>query len=133
MGGGKKCPSQCVREEPASGRRKSLTSRLLHRLVPHCALALSCLGALALSSLGGLVLAGCADADIPQPSSPMTRADSIAAGLLVPVPTADGAWDGETVYDFDGNPIGQGSDTQIAVGGSDSDATEGDDGHTWGE
>lgn len=74
------------------------------------------------------LLAGCADADILQPSSPMTRADSIAAGLLVPVPTADGAWDGETVYDFDGNPIGQGSDTQIAVGGVDSDLDS-----PWGE
>ena len=91
--------------------------------MPHCALALSCLGALALSSLGGLVLAGCADADIPQPSSPMTRADSIAAGLLVPVPTADGAWDGETVYDFDGNPL-----PQLGVGGVDEDLDS-----PWGE
>ena len=121
MGGGKKNPSQLVREEPANGRRKSLTSRLLHRLVPHCALALC--------SLGALVLAGCADADIPQPSSPMTRADSIAAGLLVPVPTADGAWDGETVYDFDGNPIGSDSAAdQLGVGGVDSDLDS-----PWGE
>ena len=88
-----------------------------------------------LCALSCTVFVGCADEDIPQPSQKplMTRADSIAAGLLPVVPTADGDWDGETVYDFDGNPIGQGSDTQIAVGGSDSDAAEGDDGHTWGE
>ena len=88
--------------------------------MPHCALALC--------SLGALVLAGCADADIPQPSSPMTRADSIAAGLLVPVPTADGAWDSESVYDFDGNPL-----PQLGVRSTDTDAEKDADGYIYGE
>ena len=114
IGGGKKSPSQFEKEEHAHARHKSLRARLLRP----CALCLVLAAA----------VAGCADADIPQPSSPQTRADSIAAGLLVPVPTADGAWDGETVYDFDGNPV-----EQLGVSGSDSDAAEGDDGHTWGE
>ena len=116
MGGGKKNPSQFEKEEHARARRKSLSARLL---LP-CALCLVLAAA----------VAGCADEDIPEPKPQplMTRADSIAAGLLVPVPTADGAWDGETVYDFDGNAIGQGSDTQIAVGGVDSDLDS-----PWGE
>ena len=83
-----------------------------------------------LCALSCTVFVGCADEDIPQPSQQplMPRADSIAAGLLPFVPTADGAWDGETVYDFDGNPV-----EQLGVSGSDTDAAEGDDGHTWGE
>ena len=69
------------------------------------------------------LLTGCADKEPVDPAPPlMTRADSIAAGLLVPVPTADGAWDGETVYDFDGNPVGSDSAAdQLGVGGVDSD------------
>jgi len=122
IGGGKKSPSQFEKEEHAHARHKSLSARLL---LP-CALCLVLAAA----------VAGCADEDIPEPKPQplMTRADSIAAGLLVvPALTADGAWDGETVYDFDGNAIGQGSDTQIAVGGTDTDAAEAADGHTYGE
>ena len=75
------------------------------------------------------LLTGCADKEPVDPAPPlMTRADSIAAGLLVPVPTADGAWDGETVYDFDGNPL-----PQLGVGSTDTEAEMADDGHTWGE
>ena len=83
-----------------------------------------------LCALSCTVFVGCADEDIPQPSQQplVTRADSIAAGLLPVVPTADGAWHGETVYDFDGNPV-----EQLGVSGSDFDAAEGADGHTWGE
>ena len=115
-GGGKKSSSQSLFNFRARVRAKSLTQRLLHLSV---LCALSC-----------TVLVGCADEDIPQPSQQplMTRADSIAAGLLPVVPTADGAWDGETVYDFDGNPV-----EQLGVSGSDTDAEKDADGHTWGE
>lgn len=52
----------------------------------------------------------------------MTRADSIAAGLIV-VPTADGQWDDNGTYDLDGNR----QDT-LGVGGTDSDLDS-----PWGE
>jgi len=56
----------------------------------------------------------------------MTRADSIAAGLISAVPTAEGDWDGTTTYDLNGNPI-----ENIVIGGTDSDISEGDT--VWGE
>ena len=104
IGGGKKDPSQFEKEEHARAWRKSLSARLL---LP-CALCLV---------LAAAVI-GCADEDIPEPKPRplMTRADSIAAGLLPAVVTADGAWDSETVYDFDGNPL-----PQLGVGGGDED------------
>ena len=117
IGGGKKNPSQFEKEEHARARRKSLSARLL---LP-CALCLVLAAA----------VAGCADEDIPEPKPQplMTRADSIAAGLLVvPALTADGAWDGETVYDFDGNPL-----PQLGVGSTDTDAEKAADGYTYGE
>ena len=46
----------------------------------------------------------------------MTRADSIAAGLIAAVPTADGDWCGTTAYDLNGNPI-----EGIDVGGVDTE------------
>ena len=58
----------------------------------------------------------------------MTRADSIAAGLLPVVPTADGAWDSETYYDFDGNPL-----PQLGVSSTDTDAEKDANGKTYGE
>ena len=58
----------------------------------------------------------------------MTRADSIAAGLISAVPTADGDWDGTTTYDLNGNPI-----EGIGVSGTDTDAEVDDNGTTWGE
>ena len=106
--------SQIVKRCHQIKQRKSLSARLL---LP-CALCLVLAAA----------VAGCADADIPQPSSPMTRADSIAAGLLPAVVTADGAWDSETYYDFDGNPL-----PQLGVGSTDTDAEKAADGHTYGE
>jgi len=56
----------------------------------------------------------------------MTRADSIAAGLITAVPTADGDWDGTTTYDLNGNPI-----EGIGVSGADTDISNGDT--VWGE
>ena len=121
---GDKSSSQFEKEEHALARRKSLSARLL---LP-CALCLV---------LAAAVI-GCADEDIPEPKPQplMTRADSIAAGLLVVSPiTVHSDWDGESVYDFDGNATGSEaqSGTQIAVGGTDTDAAEGDDGRAWGE
>lgn len=59
----------------------------------------------------------------------MTRADSIAAGLItVSGLTADGEWDGEDNYDMNGNPI-----EGVGTGGTDEDAEKGDDGNTWGD
>ena len=83
-----------------------------------------------LCALSSTVFVGCADEDIPEPTRPplMTRADSIAAGLLPAVVTADGAWDSETYYDFDGNPL-----PQLGVSGTDTDAEKDADGHTYGE
>lgn len=75
------------------------------------------------------VLTGCADKDPVDPAPPlMTRADSIAAGLVAAVPTADGDWDGTATYDLNGNPI-----EGISVGGSDTDAETDMNGNTWGE
>ena len=53
----------------------------------------------------------------------MTRADSIADGLIVDVPTADGDWDGTTTYDLNGNPI-----EGVGVGGVDTELDS-----PWGE
>ena len=116
IGGGDKNPSQLENNEHARARRKSLSARLL---LP-CALCL----------VFGTAIAGCADEDIPEPKPQplLTRADSIAAGLLPAVVTADGAWDSETYYDFDGNPL-----PQLGVSGTDTDAEKAADGHTYGE
>jgi len=73
------------------------------------------------------LLTGCADKEPVDPAPPlMTRADSIAAGLISAVPTAEGDWDGTTTYDLNGNPI-----ENIVIGGTDSDISEGDT--VWGE
>ena len=116
IGGGKKGPSQLENKGHARARRKSLSARLL---LP-CALCLVLAAA----------VAGCADEDIPEPKPQplLTRADSIAAGLLPAVVTADGAWDSETYYDFDGNPL-----PQLGVGSTETDAGKDADGHTYGE
>ena len=116
IGGGDENPSQLENNEHARARRKSLSARLL---LP-CALCL----------VFGTAIAGCADEDIPEPKPQplLTRADSIAAGLLPAVVTADGAWDSETYYDFDGNPL-----PQLGVSGTDTDAEKAADGHTYGE
>ena len=117
IGGGIIYPSQLEIKEHTRARRKSLSARLL---LP-CALCL----------VFATAIVGCADEDIPEPKPQplMTRADSIAAGLLPAVPTADGAWDSETYYDFDGNPIGSDSAAdQLGVGGVDSDLDS-----PWGE
>ena len=113
---GDKSSSQFEKEEHALARRKSLSARLL---LP-CALCL----------VFGTAIAGCADEDIPEPKPQplMTRADSIAAGLLPAVVTADGAWDSETYYDFGGNPL-----PQLGVGSTDTDAEKAADGYTYGE
>lgn len=72
-------------------------------------------------------LAACTSKDpVVDPLPLMTRADSIAAGLISAVPTAEGDWDGTTTYDLNGNPI-----EGIGVGGNDSDISEGDT--VWGE
>ena len=116
IGGGEKSSSQFEKEEHARAQRKSLSARLL---LP-CALCLVLAAA----------VAGCADEDIPEPKPQplLTRADSIAAGLLPVVPTADGAWDSETYYDFDGNPL-----PQLGVSGTDTDAEKDADGYVYGE
>lgn len=57
----------------------------------------------------------------------MTRADSIAAGLLI-VPTADGSWDDNGTYGLDGKPV-QG----IGVGGTDTEAETDENGNAWGD
>ena len=116
IGGGEKSSSQLENNEHARARRKSLSARLL---LP-CALCL----------VFGTAIAGCADEDIPEPKPQplLTRADSIAAGLLPAVVTADGAWDSETYYDFDGNPL-----PQLGVGSTDTDAEKAADGYTYGE
>ena len=75
------------------------------------------------------LLTGCADKEPVDPAPPlMTRADSIAAGLIAAVPTADGDWCGTTAYDLNGNPI-----EGISVGGTDTDAATDGNGNTWGE
>lgn len=116
MGGGEKSSSQFEKEEHAHARHKSLSARLL---LP-CALCL----------VFGTAVVGCADEDIPEPKPQplLTRADSIAAGLLPVTLTADGAWDSETYYDFDGNPL-----PQLGVGSTDTDAEKDADGYTYGE
>ena len=116
IGGGKKSSSQYLWNPRAGAHAKPLTQRLL-RLFVLC--ALSC-----------TVFVGCTDEDIPEPTQPplMTRADSIAAGLLPVVPTADGAWDSETYYDFDGNPL-----PQLGVSSTDTDAEKDANGKTYGE
>ena len=116
IGGGDKNPSQLENNEHARAWHKSLSARLL---LP-CALCLVLAAA----------VAGCADEDIPEPKPQplLTRADSIAAGLLPVVPTADGAWDSETYYDFDGNPL-----PQLGVSGTDTDAEKDADGYVYGE
>ena len=108
--------SQIVKRCHQIKQRKSLSARLL---LP-CALCLVLAAA----------VAGCADEDIPEPKPQplMTRADSIAAGLLPAVVTADGAWDSETYYDFDGNPL-----PQLGVSGTDTDAEKDADGYVYGE
>ena len=70
------------------------------------------------------LFAGCTS-ETPSLDPPplMTRADSIAAGLISAVPTADGDWDGTTTYDLNGNPI-----EGIGVGGVDTELDS-----PWGE
>ena len=116
IGGGEKSSSQFEIKEHAHAWRKSLSARLL---LP-CALCL----------VFATAIVGCADEDIPEPKPQplLTRADSIAAGLLPAVVTADGAWDSETYYDFDGNPL-----PQLGVGSTDTDAEKDADGYVYGE
>lgn len=70
---------------------------------------------------------GCTSETPPLDPPPlMTRADSVAAGLISAVPTADGDWCDTLSYDFNGNPI-----EGLAVGGTDTDISNG--GTVWGE
>ena len=69
-------------------------------------------------------LAACTSKDpIVDPEPLMTRADSIAAGLIAAVPTADGDWGDTTAYDLNGNPM-----EGIDVGGVDTELDS-----PWGE
>ena len=113
-GGGKFCPSHYFAQSRVRRRANLLSSSALSPLV-------------FLFLFSSALLTGCADKDpVVDPEPLMTRADSIAAGLIVDVPTADGDWDGTTTYDLNGNPI-----EGIGVSGTDSDISDG--GTVWGE
>ena len=75
-------------------------------------------------------LCACADEPpVPEPLPMMTRADSIAAGLItVCGVTVNAEWAGEDYYDFDGNHI-----ERVGTSGTDTDAETGEDGHTWAD
>ena len=107
IGGGKKAPLNIQeRKHP----------RVRGNLLIYCALPLLLLAA---------VLVGCTDNDNkPETLEPlMTRADSIAAGLIVVVPTADGEWTDTITVNWD-NP----APDDIPVGGQDTDLE-----NPWGE
>lgn len=113
-GGGKFCPSHYFAQSRVRRRANLLSYSALSPL-------------LLIFLFASALLTGCADKDPVDPAPPlMTRADSIAAGLIAAVPTADGDWGGTTAYDLNGNPI-----ENIVIGGTDSDISEGDT--VWGE
>ena len=110
-GGGKFCPSHLFAHSRVRRRANLLSFSALPLL-------------LIIFFFASAVLTGCADNDPVDPAPPlMTRADSIAAGLIAAVPTADGDWDGTATYDLNGNPI-----EGIGVGGVDTELDS-----PWGE
>ena len=111
MGGGKFCPSHLFAQSRVRRRANLLSFSTLSPLV-------------FLFLFASALLTGCADKEPVDPAPPlMTRADSIAAGLIAAVPTADGDWDGTTTYDLNGNPI-----EGVGVGGVDTELDS-----PWGE
>ena len=110
-GGGKFCPSHYFAQSRVRRRANLLSYSALSPLV-------------FFFLFSSALLTGCADKDpVVDPEPLMTRADSIAAGLIAAVPTADGDWDGTTAYDLNGNPI-----EGIGVGGVDTELDS-----PWGE
>ena len=113
-GGGKFCPSHYFAQSRVRRRATLLSYSALSPLV------------FFFLFIPALLTARAANAAVVATDPLMTRADSIAAGLIVDVPTADGDWDGTTTYDLNGNPI-----EGIGVSGTDSDISDG--GTVWGE
>ena len=116
-GGGKFCPSHSCAQSRVRRRANLLSFSALSPL-------------LLIFFFASAVLTGCADKDPVDPAPPlMTRADSIAAGLITAAGfTVNGEWDGEDYYDFNGNPL-----EDLGVGGTDTDAETDDNGTTWAE
>jgi hypothetical protein len=65
------------------------------------------------------------------PRRSMSRADSIAAGLITLDLYLNPDWDGEIIYDPADSTAVPAAD--LSVGGSDTDAQTDDNGNTWGE
>lgn len=95
-------PPTAAQHSIASLTNKANPQALLRTVRTRVGRALSCL----LLSLPLLALAAC-DGEPAVPQTPMTRADSLAAGLLPATLqiSIDTAWAGETHYDLDGNLI----------------------------
>ena len=94
---------------PQYSERKHARARGNHLI--YCVLSLLFLAA----------LVGCTDTDKkPEILEPrMTRADSVAAGLIIAVPTADGAWADSINVNFDDPDT-----ATLTVGGTDTDLDE---------